>query len=304
MRAVVIWGVLLSTSGLALGQGRPALSPDAPDIRQREAEPMVMPDRPPRQSDWVDEALEQAQQAGSQVVPAEDLKQDPLSPYTPEIRQYIGRLTTAMLSEDSWQGALEMLCDADIVRLKKQMEEVDPEAHKQLLKQFAEQWRARYAAEFDLGVQHAVMAEYVVLRGQRTPDEAIVVSEQIQDGREIAPVRPEQDHHATVVVPGSARYQQPGMILQMQNEQPGVSQWRMNTPDTLSARRLQQNIQERLGRLIEGVESWPTDPKEAYRLVSYHVLASLNDQPLERPRESQPAAPRPPLEPDNPSLES
>ena len=303
MRLCVITTIVAGMTALALGQGRAEPAPAEPMIgEQVDHAPLVMPAERPRDADWVDEA---AQPAAGQVAP--DPKAAALSQHGPEIRQYIARLTTTMLKPGAWQSGFGMLSDADAARLKKEMEQVNPQEHDELLAAFARQWRVRYGGDFDLADQQAVMAQYVVLSGKRTPEEAIIVSGEVGNvsGGEAKPLSPEQDRHATVVVPGNAPSRQPGMILQMQTDQPGVSQWRLNTPDTLSARRFQQNLHERLAKLIDGDQPWPTDPREAYRLVSYHVLASLNDQPVERPL-PQPAAPRPPLQPDkdNPSLDS
>ena len=252
----------------------------------------------PRHSNWVDES---AQPAGAALPGASS---DPtISPGAPEIRQYLARLTDAALS-GALPEAAEMLCGSDRERLKTQMSRLDLAAHNRLVELFRQQWKTRYGEEFALTQQRAVVADYFVMRGERSPEEAIIASDQrpgnVGNGQLAAPVKndPEEDRAATLVVPPSDK-SHPAMILMLANEGAGDNNWRLNTPDSLSARKLQQNLDARLKRFLDGQSSWPADEREAYRLITYHVLATFNDQPVDRP---QPEPQRP--TPENPSLES
>ena len=251
-----------------------------------------------RNSNWVDES---AQLAGA-ALPADPVDAT-ISPGAPEIRQYLARLTDAALS-GTLSEAAEMLCATDRDRLMSQISRLDLRAHNRLVELFRQQWKTRYGEEFALSQQRAVVADYFVMRGQRSPEEAIIASDQRPgtgaNGQVAAPGKddPEQDRAATLVVPPSDKTH-PAMILMLANEGAGEGTWRLNTPDSLSARKLQQNLDARLKRFLDGQASWPADQREAYRVVTYHVLATFNDQPVDRP---QPEPQRP--TPENPSLES
>lgn len=252
-----------------------------------------------RQSNWFDEA----RPAGEKIPPAQDDSQG-LNPG--EIRQYIAGITNLAITPSQFSEMTSRLCDEDARRISGQVKSIDLRAHDALMRSFRDQWKSRYGDEFDLARQTSVTGSYYVLRGERTAEEAIVASHHASGGNGSAkyPEHPaDAARVATVLIPGNAEQRQPAMILILANEKPGGADWRLNVPDSLSAGRLMANIDGRLSRMLEGTIPWPADPREAYRLVAYQVMAALNDQPADRPRE-RPAEDRGPAERDNPSIES
>jgi len=55
--------------------------------------------------------------------------------------------------------------------------------------------------------------------------------------------------------------------------------WRIEVPDTLTANRLQENLDKHLGMVLDMKDRWPANATEASRMVSHHVLAALYDLP-------------------------
>lgn len=307
MRQIIL-GCLAACASMALAQGKP----EAPAGERRIGDGVVnsgeytqqrLEDSRRRQSNWVDES---AQMAGARMSGSGDAAADKtLSPSAPEIRVYVSRLANAMLAPGQLAAAAGLLADADARRILPQMPQVDLREHDNLVLAFREQWKARYGEEFDLARQPSVMNAYYVLRGQRSPEDAIVVShrEMPGNGQTAAPHEQDQERLATMVIPANPEQKQPAMLLVLNNEKSGGTQWRLNAPDTLSAQRLQRNLDQRLARFLDGSVKWPADMREAYRMVSYQALAAINDQPLDRPRERPADEPKPP-DRDNASLES
>lgn len=303
----LIMGCLAASVSVALAQGKPEApsgdqrigggSTQSKDYQQQQLEQQ-------RQSNWVDES---AQVAGAKIPGAKDSSDDKaLSPSAPEIRAYVSRLANAMLMPEQLPSAASLLADADARRITQQLQQIDLREHDNLVCAFREQWKARYGDEFDLTRQPSVMNGYYVLRGQRSPEDAIVVAHHDSGTNGQTTARhddQDQERIATMVIPANPEQKQPAMLLVLNNEKTGSTQWRMNAPDTLSAQHLQRNLDQRLQRLLDGGMKWPADVREAYRVVSYQVLAALNDQPVDRPRERPADEPKPP-ERDNVSLES
>lgn len=51
--------------------------------------------------------------------------------------------------------------------------------------------------------------------------------------------------------------------------------WKVDAPNTLTARELRENLLNHLTYLGENVDKWPTDVNEAYRAATHHVLMAV-----------------------------
>lgn len=299
-----------------LAQGRPADTTNGRPIHDPVPKPAgVDAALRDRQPGWIDES---AITAGSQLDPAKapPAAANQASPNAPEIRTYVAKLTNAAIAPDGIRKALAMLSDEDRTRLQKDLHTQDVQAYDDLVQRLRTQWKNRYAEDFDLARQTSVMSEYLVLRGAQA-DDPITVGATVNAGHDRSNDPPgsdaqtssaahaTQEHIATMVVPLNPQTQQPTMLLQFRNNAPAgkVSTWRLSTPQSLTGTRFQENLKARVKKLLDGQAAWPADPREAYRLITYHVLASLADQPLDRPRQES-DRPQPPANPNNPSLES
>jgi hypothetical protein len=76
----------------------------------------------------------------------------------------------------------------------------------------------------------------------------------------------------------------------------GGTNWHLKPADKLTGVKLDTNLKDRLKRMTEQSDQWPTDVREAYRLANYHVLAAFEDQPLDsrQNRDANPQA-EPPI---------
>lgn len=307
-------GVSLLASVQVLAQGRPADTTNGRPIQDPLPKPAQLdPGLSDRQPGWIDES---AITAGSQLEPAKapPAVEDQSSPSAPEIRSYVARLTDAALSPDGIHKALAMLSDEDRVRLQKDLHPEDVQAYDELVQRLRTQWKVRYGEDFDLAKQTAIMSEYLVLRGAQANDPITVGATVNANDRHTgsaannppaaSAAHATQEHIATMVVPLNPQTQQPTMLLQFRDAPSGkVSNWRLSTPQSLTGTRLQENLKARAKTLLDGQATWPANPREAYRLITYHVLACLADQPLDRPRQES-DHPQPVVNPNNPSLES
>ncbi|GEM_PF-4553243 len=308
-------GVFLLAASQLLAQGRPA------DTTQ--GQPIHDPSRPGvqlepilrgRQPGWVDES---AITAGAALEPAKSPADvtDQASPSAAEIRVYVANFINAAFSPDGMHKALGMLSDEDHLRLQKDIRAEDIQAYEELVQRLRGQWKSRYDEEFDLARYGSVISEYYVLRGAQV-DDPIAVGATInanQGHGDKPPARGPQapsvhqtgeERIATMLVPPNPQTQGSAMLLQFRNVPDGkVSRWHLSTPQSLTGARLQGNLTGRIKKLLDGQDTWPADPRVAYRLITYDVLASMADQPLDRPRQN-PGKPQPPVNPNNPSLES
>jgi hypothetical protein len=272
------------------------------DYRQRQLEASQV-----RQSNWVDES---AELAGAKLPADKRVQETVLSPSAPLVQSYVAKLTNVTLTPGQLPAAAGMLSANDAKRITTDLPRVDLREHDNLVRSFRDQWKTRYGTEFDLTRQ--TLATYYVLRGEHTPEDAIIVSHRfsgagVEDSQPAAQAAEEHaqdaERIATLVIPANPERKWPPIVVVLNNDSTGTTQWKLNTPDTLTAQRLQRNLDQRLTRLLDGQASWPADVREAYRMVTYQVLASFNDQPVVRPRE-RPANDAKPANDDNPSIDS
>ena len=81
--------------------------------------------------------------------------------------------------------------------------------------------------------------------------------------------------------PGNTR---PTVIMAADHSLPGVEarfineseQWKLDIPHNLDADKIQQNLQEELGKLDDDKANWG-DEAQAQRMVTHAVLAALTD---------------------------
>lgn len=308
-------GVFFLVASQLLAQGRPADTAQGQPIREP-SHPSVQldPILRGRQPGWVDESAITAGAALEAAKSPADVT-DQASPSAAEIRVYVANLINAALSPDGMHKALGMLSDEDHVRLQKDISAEDIQAYQELVQRLRGQWKSRYDEDFDLARHGSVISEYYVLRGAQVNDPIAVgatINANQGRGAESAAKDPQapsaakatEERIATMLVPPNPQTQGSAMLLQFRKVPDGkISNWRLSTPQSLTGTRLQGNLTARIKKLLDGQDTWPTDPRVAYRLITYNVLASLADQPLDRPRQ-QPAKPQTPANPNNPSLES
>lgn len=95
---------------------------------------------------------------------------------------------------------------------------------------------------------------------------------------------------ATVIIPGAASASmtmQPGQAPSMQaNAQKDLNvalihelpdTWKIDVPDNIDGGRLYDNLVKHITMVDENRQNWPADKNDAYREVTRHVLAALNE---------------------------
>jgi hypothetical protein len=310
MKRVAFAIAVISAAPLLYGQNRPHPTPTAtpspgptsvaatPIDETRALDTPLPAETSQRQSHWNDE---NAQPAGSVLQPSGEAQvpkamKAELSPSALEIRQYIGKLADTALSPNGLQKACGMVALEDRQRLTKDLSQGDLRPFDEVVQQFRTQWKARYAEDFDLSKRPVVLAEYPVLRGDFAPGEAIVASYRQDDaasaqnrlpdgaGQEQPPAPDERT--ATLVIPPNSQWKQPALTVRFNNETTAGSNWRLKASDKLTGKKLQENLQHRLKKMMETQEGWPADAREAYRLMGYQILAAFADQPLDRPEQN------------------
>lgn len=249
-----------------------------------------------RQPGWVENG---AQPAAGKLTPEPSQTRRDISPSAPEIRQFVAKVTDLALSPDGLAKALDQ-----VPTKHKQVSQEQRKHYDELTQQLRAQFKARYGEDFELAGHLPVLAEYRVLRGLHAPDEAMMVASRDEGSAASTGQKTslQEQRHATLIIPPNAELNQPALTLMFSNANPANVDWHLMPPDTLTAERFAENMQKRLARMLDGQAKWPADARDAYRVVTYNVMAALIDQPQDRPREPTPT-PRP-TDPDNPSLES
>jgi len=79
------------------------------------------------------------------------------------------------------------------------------------------------------------------------------------------------ENMATVAV--QASHGLPEVVVPMIHEFP--DSWKIDVPDNFTAQQLRDNLLKHLTMADEQKDQWPSDPNEAYRLVSHHVLMAI-----------------------------
>jgi hypothetical protein len=226
-----------------------------------------------------------------------------ISPAAKDLRFYMGKATNeAIGSSRPITRLVDLLVRSDRERIEPQVQKEYPEL-KKTVADFRQAWKDKYKEDFDLSrsMMEVAFADSRCLQGELS-DQAIMASQrlgpapteqargQFEDMRDktsdIAPKSAEAikpaanaEKSATVLLPGMREQQLTPVTLRFNDEGTILSDWRLNVPATLTAQKLHDNLQAHLTAILADKANWPAEPRDAYHIVSHHVMASLADQP-------------------------
>jgi hypothetical protein len=260
-----------------------ALAADAP--QHPAAQPGLNSEKAPRV---------EAQPQGGQVSdrPTDAL---PISGSSKEIHAYLTKMTNETIkATDPMARVTDMLAKSDRERIHGQLQKDYPDIE-QVVSDFRTAWREKYNDGFDMGRAESefAFAGSRVLEGEIS-DQAMLASERLgpdagprtgldkvdQATDKIEDKVTGDKKVATVQLPASREQKLESLSLHVADEGTLLTDWRLNTPDTLTAQRLHDNLKSRLTALLQSKDKWPAEQRDAYRVVSHQILAAISDQPM------------------------
>ena len=229
----------------------------------------------------------------------------PTSPATKDLRFYMGKATNeAIASSRPITRLVDSMTKSDRERLEPQVQKDYPDLGKTLA-DFRQAWKDKYTDDFDLSrsMMEVAFADSRFIQGELS-DQAIMASQrlgpmptdeprtQIQDtgdkvsdmtpkSREAQPQKNDINKSATVLLPAMREQQLTPVTLRFSDEGKILSDWRLNVPATLTAQKLHDNLNARLTAILADKDKWPAESRDAYHIVSHHVMAALADQPYQ-----------------------
>lgn len=219
----------------------------------------------------------------------------PISGSSKEIQAYLTKFTNETIkATDPLARCTDMLAKADRERIHPQLQKY-PDLDKTIA-DFRQAWRDKYHEGFDMGASDSevAFAGSRVLQGDIS-DQAILASQQLgpmvepkrdaleqmdKEAKKVEQKMTGDKRLATVVLPADREQRLEPVTLRLADEGTLVTDWRVNCPDTLTAQKLHDNLNARLSALVQQKDQWPAEPRDAYRIVTHQILASLADQPM------------------------
>jgi len=190
------------------------------------------------------------------------------------VRDTLGRAASAALSE-KFAGIGDFITDTDKQRLGEKLNDIDSRLMDQL-GNLRGVWKEKYKQDFDLRANLAALNVPGMRIFPVSPNAAA-------DGDQPLMADPadksDKDFGNVVMASLPAAKNIPAVEVKLMRQELG-STWKIDLPDTMSASELRSNLADRLSVLLTDSQNWPTDPKDAYRLVAQHTLAALVAGPI------------------------
>jgi len=190
---------------------------------------------------------------------------------------------------------------ADTDQARKDAKAADDQL-KQTSKEFADAWKAKYGHSFNLDRKNEPLVysgdTFQILQGNLS--NAAEQSQPHAASGHVGPTGAELDTNrtsandrsangatakaadvdkrmATVMVKES--HGAPNVTLTMVNEGTFGNRWHIQPPPGLDYKTLSMNLNHHLQEVVNMKDQWPQDENEAYKLVSHHMLAAI-EQPM------------------------
>lgn len=228
----------------------------------------------------VGNAVDRAGQAmSSSTQPSGTLSQSEMK----AIHTTLGQTVDAALTKGGFDDFCERLSKADRSKIGRAAENNWPDLDGRIA-QFQTDWKNKYGQDFKLErnletvfndqsfrITPGWEQTSVARLSNVNPDQAN--QNQNQPNANQANQNPDRTH-ATVTIPAS--HNMPEMMLHLVNEGRIMNAWRIEVPGNVGAEQLKNALLKHLTEADQPA-NWPSDVNDAYRAVSHHVFAALND---------------------------
>lgn len=152
--------------------------------------------------------------------------------------------------------------------------------------QIRKNWKLKYGSDFNM--TDAVLDGFVVIKEGEIANPDVAQKNWPLSAKEtrmgtVAPNSADTIKYldqgrnvAVAYIPASHDLQ--SLTLSMIQE-PGVYDWRIDIPDDLSGQQIMENLKTSLTSFGDNVAAWPSDARDAYRMLSHRVLLSAYGLP-------------------------
>jgi len=196
------------------------------------------------------------------------------------IRDAFQSLTADALTKDRFSHLCGHFVEADRDRISKSESNMSYDDLNRAIDQFQQQWKSKYSKDFDAKGSDQAYSTLQIAEGKITDPS------QLTDW----PVNPTPQTTVPKVQPGTSgynldkgRYVAVASFPAMSGATPitcslvhqHFGTWRFVTANNLDAATLKANLVREINALASSSSSWPTDPNEAYRIVTDHVLMCI-----------------------------
>jgi hypothetical protein len=221
----------------------------------------------------------------AQATAEQGLQGTAAAPDAEDIRDVLGQVAEASLTEDGFDDLVERFVDADRNRIGQAMpNEGQLESLNTLAKQIGDAWKTKYNGEFDITDEELVFGTVRIQQGE-IGDQARLAGER-QTGQTGVdnpvntnnPQSPADQNLndpgrniATVTIPAGHGLSE--IRVPMIHEMP--DSWRIDVPDTLTADKLRTNLETHLRQVQQMQAQWPSNKDQAAMAVTHHVLLAL-----------------------------
>jgi hypothetical protein len=229
------------------------------------------------------------------------------------VQQAAAQLAQAAVS-GNLKDISQYICEADRQRIENASTSQSPD---QKLAQFRQDWHQKYGSEFSIPDAVAVLTDpNVQIQSGDLGDQARTAGEKIPaDTKTDNAAHQQNDNGNSLTSNAPSAANQPGatgagknnvngavqknaiadanltappsatIIIPSNHGLPTVTarfvneseQWKIDIPNNMDAQKLQQNLDDELGRLDDQKASWSDDPKQAQLTVVHAVLAAMTD---------------------------
>jgi hypothetical protein len=215
------------------------------------------------------------------------------------IRKTIAAATNDALTKGDMNRLIGQFVDADRNRIDKSADKNDPnnknygEKLDGRIQQIQKAWKDKYGHDFDIDKQNEVFSDqFASIQQGKVGDEndAQLASEVMKNSEDQATGNNAnaagntkgdenlEKGRGIAVMDVKGTNGMPDLKVPMIHELP--DSWKINVPDSVDSTKLRQNLLDHLTAVGEMSAQWPTDEKEAYRVVAHHVLMAVLDQPM------------------------
>jgi len=183
------------------------------------------------------------------------------------IRTVIGEVVNASLKQGAFNDVHERFVDADHKRLQDaKLSSDDQKTLDGRIADINKSWQSKYGHEFKITNENDLYGTAfmtLVTDDPKNPSDAKPASADVpasENGRKVG--------SATI----AASHGLPEVKIPLVQQAGG---WKLDVPDTAGTPELYNNLMTHLTHVGEMKDKWPDDEKEAYRIVTHHVLAGV-----------------------------
>lgn len=212
------------------------------------------------------------------------------APDAKDIRSFIGDITSQAVTKSDMDKMVGNFVDADRNRINKDLSNQKQDDYGKKLDgriaQIQKAWKAKYGHEFDLdNAQAAFSDQFMTIQQGRIGSDAQLASEveansknALQNGNTNANGNSAGDENlekgrSIAVVTVKANDNLPEVEVPLIHELP--DNWKINTPDSMTGKKLRQNLLDQMTAIGKSADQWPTQGKDAYRVVAHRVLMAV-----------------------------